>query len=389
MPFEKRSVMEQKKEFVLMYQSSPDIDLSLLCRRFGISRPTGYKWIDRYLSEGLEGLEERSRRPITSPIQTEERIRKRLIKLKEENEYWGAKKIRAIYQNKFDSSVPSVTTVHRILKQAGLVSNKKSSAGTTWNRFEYPNPNDLWQMDFKGDFLMENGKRCYPLTLADDHSRYNLCIAACSNQQGDTVKLELTKVLKRYGKPLTILCDNGKPWGLAGDYGQNGVRRITVLEKWLLVNDIEVIHGRPYHPETQGKLERFHKTLKYEVIEGRNFIDLDYCQKKFDKWRQRYNQVRPHESLDLKPPITKYQMSTRTFNDKIEPYSYPEQMDVRKVCEKGFAYYRSEKIRVGKALKGEYVGIQPLSEDSFGIYFRHKMLAELKYDSVKDVPLNL
>ena len=384
MPFEKRTVMEQKSEFVRLALKG-NLSHSELCSRFGISRPTGYKWLKRFNEQGQSGLNEISRRPSFSPNITDQLTTDRLLELKKKNEVWGAKKIRRLYSNKYGKVVPSVTTVHNIFKRNGLVESKKCSAGQTWQRFEHDYPNELWQMDFKGDFAMSNKKRCYPLTIEDDHSRFNICLQACKNQQGSTVKSVLAKVFTKYGKPNRILADNGNPWGISGRSWINNVKRITEFEKWLIMHDVELIHGRPRHPQTQGKLERYHKTLKKELLSRNEFRNNKDCQRHFDQWRSRYNEERPHESINLDTPIEWYYPSENKYTSKPKEFEYDQDVSLRKVCAAGSIYYRGQRLKVGKGLSGEYVGIQSHSKSSFAIYFRWKMLAEIEYDSVKDV----
>jgi transposase InsO family protein len=226
---------------------------------------------------------------------------------------WGGRKIRRVLLDDGVGLVPSASTITAILRRHGLLEGPRSGQPREWTRYEHAEPNDLWQMDFKGHFAMEAG-RCHPLTVLDDHSRYALAIGACDNERTGTVRGQLERIFARYGLPRRILADNGPPWGTAGSS-----ERHTALTVWLLDLDVAVVHGRPYHPQTQGKDERFHRTLKGEVLDGRHFRTLEEAQAAFDAWRHIYNTRRPHEALAMATPVTRYKPSPRTMPDTIAP----------------------------------------------------------------------
>ena len=375
MPFEKRTVMNQKKEFVeLALQSA--ISFSELCRRFNISRRTGYKWLDRYKQLGDQGLFEFSRRPKDQPGRISSEIEKQIIVLRQDNPEWGAKKIYRLLQNGvFDgvypfTKVPARSTINRVLNRNGLIKKEKSEQSKSYIRFEHDKPNDLWQMDFKGYFVMLNKRVCHPLTITDDHSRYNITLAACTNQTYVTVKKELEKVFNKYGLPKKILTDNGSPWGTTGSYTSEGLRSYTKLEKWLMILNVNVIHGRPFHPQTQGKEERFHRTLKTELLKYELFNNIKNSQLKFDCWRSKYNHYRPHEAIDFDVPDKRYTPSERSYNEKLCTVEYNRSDIKRKVTEGGTINYKGKKYRVGKAFAGEYVALRPTMKDGIlSVYF--------------------
>ena len=250
--------MEQKMEFVNMALNS-ELSMNELCDRFGISRPTGYKWLKRYREEGLDGLYERSRRPLRSPARTAEPIERLIVELRKDDPAWGARKLHRILERGIESGryhidrLPCPSTVHRILKRKGLVEKHKSDRATVHQRFERDMPNELWQMDFKGYFRTLGGQRCDPLTVTDDHSRYNLVLEACADQKTVTVSGLLRNSFRRYGMPLAILCDNGAPWGSMAMRSKYGERSYRFIEKWLMTLNVRVIHGRPYHSANTGK----------------------------------------------------------------------------------------------------------------------------------------
>ncbi len=382
MPFIEKSVMEQRIEFALLASQS-DSNISDLCMRFNISRRTGYKWLYRYLELGVAGLVDKTRKPYHSPRQTIKEIEDYVVKLRTKDPEWGPKKLhrlicidkeKGIY--KFNT-IPSKTTINKILRRRGLVTNERSEQSRKHQRFEHDYPNELWQMDFKGYFRLLNRRKCHPLTITDDHSRYNLCLFASQDQYEITVKKELIKVFKKYGLPYKILTDNAGPWGPGGSEPENG-RAFTKLEKWLIQLNIKLIHGRPYHPQTQGKEERFHRTLKQELINYEVFNDHAHCQERFDYWRQKYNCIRPHEAIDFKVPAQLYQPSIREYPNVIVAYEYDKSDILRKVQDGGFIHLNRRMFRVGKAFIGEYVAIKQTDKNSnLDVYFCNQKIRTL------------
>ena len=216
MPFRAVSMMDRKREFVV-FATAEGANLRELCRRFGISAPTAYKWLARYRREGLAGLMDRSRRPRVSPLQTPAAIEAKVLAVRERsNNAWGGRKIKRALEDWGEAGIPAASTITEILRRY----DRLTEAGAAqhpgpWQRFERESPNELWQMDFKGHFAMHSG-RCHPLTALDDHSRYNVCLEACANEQGSTVQSRLDRTFRRYGLPEAFFVDNGGPWGDAG-----------------------------------------------------------------------------------------------------------------------------------------------------------------------------
>lgn len=383
MPFEKRSVMDQRIDFVVLNQKG-DLSFSELCRRFGISRPTGYKWLYRYNKDGIEGLKDRSRRPVCFPGQTTKEVEDLVEKLRNEDPEWGPKKIQKLLLRMQESGdfpfkkVPAASTIGSILLRRGLIKEDKSKKARSWQRFEYEHPNELWQMDFKGPVLMRNEVYCYPLTITDDYSRYNIALRACDNQRYETVKEHLTGVFRTYGMPSMILCDNGPPWGIAGSNTHAEGQSITKLEKWMIRLNIALIHGRAYHPQTQGKEERFHKTLQIELLDYKTMKDQKHCQKEFDTWRVKYNHIRPHEAISMNVPADRYQVSLRQFPETLPEISYLPGDFLRKVDVSGRVDFKGNRITVGKALYGDCIALRPTqSSDSYEVYYANKLIRKI------------
>jgi transposase InsO family protein len=380
MPFIEQSIMSQRIEFCLL-AAKAESNMSDICNRFKITRRTGYKWLSRYFEEGLSGLEDKSRRPLNFPNQTPLPIDRYVVGLRKNDPEWGSKKLHKIILNHKEqgiyqhSTVPCKATITKILKRNGLVPSNRSKQSKGFERFEYDYPNELWQMDYKGYFRLLNKEICYPLTITDDHSRYNICLKACENQKEMTVKQSLILVFRKYGLPYKILTDNGSPWGTTGTDLADGVRFYSTLEKWLIKLNIKLIHGRPYHPQTQGKEERFHRTLKQELINYEQFRDHVQCQQRFDMWREKYNCIRPHEAINFKTPAELYSPSNKPYPEKTDPYQYNLSDIKRKVQDKGVISFKNKEIKVGKAFVSEYVALRESKKDNiYEIYFCNQLL---------------
>lgn len=343
-------------------------NISELCRRFGVSRTTGYKWIRRFTEEGSKGLTDRSRRPKSSPTASPDEIVGEALKIRDKHPAWGARKIKKRLEVLDVKDVPAVSTINSILKRNGCITAEASRKSRTFTRFEHPEPNDLWQMDFKGHFGMTNGKRCHPLTILDDHSRYSIALRAMDTEKRVPVQGELTNVFRRFGLPAAMLMDNGPPWGTSQKGGH------TQFEIWLMMLGIRVIHSRPRHPQTNGKDERFHRTLDVEVLQGRTFADLLATQKQFDPFRECYNHERPHQALEMEVPASRYQPSPRSFPEEIPDWDYGDQQ-TRKVSSSSCIQFQKQRFKIGKAFCGKYVAIRPGTEDAvFHVYFRNSCI---------------
>lgn len=351
MPWQEVSTMALREEFTGLAQRE-GANLRQLCRRFGISPTTGYKWLARARSG--EPLSDRSRRPHAMPLRCAAEVEARIVALRARHPAWGARKL-ARRLEVLGHPMPAVSTVHAVLQRHGLISPAASQAARPWQRFEHPAPNDLWQMDFKGHVPMHRG-RCHPLTVLDDHSRYALVLQACGEETRATVIGHLTAAFRRYGLPVRMTMDNGAPWGIDGAH-------YTRLDLWLMRQGIRVSHSRPFHPQTQGKDERFHRTLDVEVLQHTPLIDLVHAQRTFDRWRDIYNRQRPHESLGMGVPVDRYRPSPRDYVERPAPPDYGEGAEVRVVHEHGRIAWRGQNWKVGKAFVGERVALRPTTED--------------------------
>lgn len=362
--------MSLRREFVMLARQE-GTNFRALCRRFGVQPRIGYKWLERYAQEGEAGLADRARRPQRSPTRTPAEIEAMTLAVRGQHPCWGGRKLRRRLIDLGVRTVPSASTITAILHRHNLIATEESAKHRAFVRFEHAAPNELWQMDFKGHFATAGG-RCHPLTMLDDHSRFALTVSACADERRATVAAVLTDVFRRYGLPDRMLMDNGSPWGADDDAPW------TKLTAWLLRLGVGVAHGRPYHPQTQGKDERFHRTLLAEVIGRRAWRDLADCQAAFDAWRHVYNAERPHEALGLATPATRYQISRRSFPECLPVIDYGAGAIVRKVHDKGEIYFADRMWRISKAFQGQPVALRPTTVDGrYDVVFCQHKIAEL------------
>lgn len=375
MPWREVSVMDARREFVAL-ATMEGANRRELCRRFGIQPNTGYKWLKRWTSEGLA---DRSRRPHRSPRRSDAAIEARIVALREAHPAWGARKLARCLERE-GLACPAPSTVHAILRRHGCIV-PPAGGPAAHQRFEKPAPNLLWQMDFKGHVALGNGTRCHPLTIVDDHSRYAIGLEACGNEQESTVRSQLERVFRRHGLPEAFFVDNGTPWGDAA--GQ----RWTKFGVWLLKLGVGLLHSRPYHPQSRGKNERFHRTLKAEVLAFERFRDLADMQRAFDRWRVVYNNDRPHQALDQDVPASRYRPSQRAMPDRLPTVEYDAGEIVRTVgTTKAYISFKGRLWKVPQAFCGERVAIRPYASDGhYGIFFGAHPIAELELATNKGV----
>lgn len=372
MPWKECDTVSLRREFVELAMAE-GANVAALCRRLGISRKTGYKWIGRYGAEGEGGLWDRSRRPRRYRCQTPAEVEQAVLAVRDAHPAWGGRKIKRRLEDLGWMGVPAASTITAILHRHDRIVREESLKRQALTRFEYAQPNDLWQMDFKGEFKMTDRRWCYPLTLLDDHSRYCLGLRACENQQGRPVRDQLTVIFRRYGLPRVMLMDHGTPWSVSHSPGA-----WTKLSAWLLRLDVRVIRGRAYHPQTQGKEERFHRTLKAELLKQRLIDTLEHAQALFDPWRRMYNFERPHEALGMATPASRYRISLRTFPEQLPPLAYGPQDEVRSVNPVGQFRFRARQCKTSEAFGGERVGLRPTARDAlWDVYYAYQRIGQL------------
>jgi transposase InsO family protein len=303
-----------------------------------------------------------------------------VIAVRHANPTWGGRKLRRRLQDLHHSAVPAASTCTAILRRADLLAPGIGVKHTGWQRFERALPNELWQMDFKGHFATQSGPRCHPLTALDDHSRFNLILAACGNETGATVRPALMAAFGCYGLPDALLVDNGPPWGCADSQCQ-----YTTLTVWLLRLGVRVLHGRPYHPQTQGKEERFHRTLREELLAQHTWRNLDHCAGEFDRFRQRYNCERPHDSLGGGTPVSRYRASPRNLPAVLPQIEYPAQDKVQRVRSTGVITFGGQTWYIGSAFAELSVGLRPSTQadGQWEVFFCQHRLGHLDMTAPK------
>ena len=364
MPWEDKTVEELRKEFAEAAKESNNF--SALCREFGITRKTGYKWVERY--EANEGLSDKSKKPLHIANRTPSDIEEMIISMRIDNPAWGAKKIKAILERE-GVLMPCAKTVNNILNRYGCITPEESAKHKPFIRYEKDHCNEMWQTDFKGEFLMADKKYCYPLNIFDDCSRF-LIMTAPGLSTANMVIPAFKKAFYEYGMPESVLSDNGAQFA--------GFRQgFTQFEKWLMNHNVLPIHGRFKHPQTQGKIERMHRTMKNELLKHTVIENIDDANIKLQMWREKYNNFRPHEALGMRCPAEVYIPSNRTYNDTVKPYEYGGQYHVIKVNSWGYVRFDKWQIYLSETMINEHIEFRPNPHgDSFIACYRNFKIAE-------------
>lgn len=369
-----KSTMSLRLEFVHLALQE-DANVRALCRRYGISPKTAYKWLGRFeaASHDPASLSDRSRRPHVSPRRSAPCLEQLIVDLRGRNPAWGGRKIAQRLQDLGHGQI-APSTVTTILRRHALISNAASEQARPWQRFEHEQPNSLWQIDFKGQFQTLAGP-CHALTLLDDHSRFSLTLHASSSTAGANVQAQLRRVFERYGLPLRINADNGPPWGSSKEPA-TGLTQLTV---WLIRLGIRISHSRTYHPQTNGKVERFHASLQREVLQDKRFADLAQVQTAFDRWRDVYNCERPHEALAMGYPVQRYRPSPLALPANLAAINYPQDAEVAVVRASGFVRVAGRRTRVSQALVGLPIAAtpDPQQDGLVQLHFCHHRFATL------------
>ena len=365
MPWECKTVEDQRREFAqaAMYCKN----FSALCREFGITRRTGLKWKERYTA--CQPLTDRSRKPHTTPTRTPEEVELLILAVRAENPGWGAKTIHRVLERRGCQNLPCVKTVNNILHRYGCISPEESQKRQPYTSFEKERCNVMWQTDFKGEFRMKDNNYCYPLTILDDHSRYSLRIAPRLSTANVVIPV-FTEVFQQYGMPDSILSDNGAQFA--------GFRKgYTQFEKWLIDLDILPIHGRIKHPQTQGKIERFHRTMKHELLNHTEIADIEDAQTKFRLWQDKYNNLRPHEALGMKTPGEVYEPSQRQYESKVKEFEYGGEHHVLKVNSWGYVRFNGWQVYLSETMANQYIEFRTSSDgETFVACYRNFLIAE-------------
>jgi transposase InsO family protein len=369
MAWKETQKMDQRIEFAMKAVSAESF--TELCREYGISRKTGYKWRERFVAKGLEGMEEESRRPQSHAAELGEEVACRIVRLKNAHRHWGARKIRELYRRKHGGDLPSESSFKRVLERAGLTEKRRKQRREQSGRLEagveVSEPNDLWTVDFKGWWRGGEGRRIEPLTVRDAHSRYILEMHMVENAKTDTVGARFERLFEAHGLPRAIRSDNGTPFACA-----HSLLGLTRLSAWWLALGIDLVRGRPGCPQDNGGHERMHLDIFREMERGRAGID----QGSFDLWRQEFNTERPHEALGMAMPAEVYRPSTRTFEGTPEAIDYGL-METRKVARQGTIGYGGDYIAISAALRDWNVGLCPCENGELEVWFAKLLVGRI------------
>lgn len=373
MPWKEKRLETMREEFVKRVLSH-EKSKSALCREYGISRPTGDKWIARYLAG--ENLDDLSRAPKTHPNRTDPETEKKIVEYREKYPAIGALKMRKMMGNEQHGDLPSARTFNSIFKRNGLISKEASEAATPYQRFEKSYPNEMLQADFKGHFLMKDGKRCHPLNIIDDYSRFSLCCAPLLSETFDDVYAQFERVFKEYGMPFSLLCDNGNPWGTQQSTG------FSRFEVKLMELGILVLHGRIRHPQTQGKQERFNGSFTRECLKLNTFENQVDAARKFEEYRIFYNTKRPHQALDMLVPEKIYQPSPLKYPEKTEDWEYPQECTVHSVKTSGYITIKGQGYFLSEAFGDKEIAFRESAKGSnfINLYFRQFQIGQIDID---------
>jgi putative transposase len=343
-----------------------------LCRAYGISAKTGYKWRARFVQHGLSGLNDLSRRPHGHAAELGEAVVCAMVRLKQAHPHWGPRKIQALYQRKHGGEVPSESSFKRVLERAGLTVSRRVRRSTETGRLgsgrKASAPNEVWSVDFKGWWKDRDGLRVEPLTVRDEHSRMLLEMRALENIKTATLRTCFERLFERYGLPGVIRSDNGAPFASA-----RGLHGLSRLSAWWLVLGIDLERSRPGCPQDNGAHERMHLDIRRELEGGRVGRD----QAAFDLWREEYNTERPHEALGMRVPAEVYERSARRYEGTPTEIDYGG-METRKVRAKtGAIGYQKERIMITSAIGGWTVGLSPQVNGLVEVWFSKMLLGHI------------
>lgn len=375
MPWKETYVMDERARFVLEGMEE-NTNLAALCRRFGISRKTGYKWLLRYRTQGLAGLYDVSRRPLTIPHETSAATICEIIRFRLGHTSWGPKKIKATLAKRGVKGLPATSTIGAILDRSGLIVKKRRTRRRPYpqsNHCVSPNaPNDVWTVDYKGWWFMQDGRRCVPLTIRDEYSKYILRIAALGECSRQAAQEQFERVFHQYGLPKVIRSDNGTP------FAGNGITGLSGLSAWWIRLGIRPDRTRPAHPQDNGGHERMHRDLKKE-LQKEPCRSLDTEQERFDRWSSIYNHERPHEALGQRTPDEVYNQSDRRYQGTEKAPDYPTSWLTKLVYGNGCIRWKDDFVYISSALCGDRVGMEEVEKDNFRVWYGMLAIGELEF----------
>lgn len=373
MPWSETSTVDQKRLFVADYQRG-SFSMAELCGRYGVSRPTGYKWIERFEAEGIPGLAERSRRPKSCSHETAIEITEAILDVRRRHPFWGAKKLLTILRRRHPKvDWPARSTVCDLLSRHGMIEKKR--------RRQYPGhpgkptasmdaPNDTWCVDYKGEFKTGNGIYCYPLTATDGCSRFLLGCQGLLSTAHETAKPVFRRLFQEYGLPRIIRSDNGVP------FATTAIGRLSRLSIWWIRLGIHPELIEPGCPQQNGRHERMHKTLKQQTTRP-PAATLRGQQRRFDRFRKEFNEERPHEALGQQTPASQYKPSPRALPARLQPIEYPAHFEKRLMSRNGGFRWASRRVPLSHLLEGQYIGLEEVGDGICDVYYSDVRLGQM------------
>ena len=370
MPWKTTLKMNEKIEFAMKCLTTTNF--RQLCKEHGISTKTGYKWRERFVNNGLAGLEDESRRPQSHPDELSEAVVCEMVLLKQAHIHWGPRKIRDLYERRHPGATPSESSFKRVLERAGLTKPHKTRRAADNGRVssgkKAAGPNEVWTVDFKGWWIGEGGQRVEPLTVRDEFSRMLLEMRAVSSSRNEVIRPCFERLFEKHGLPGAIRSDNGPPFA-----SSNAILGLSRLSVWWLALGIDLERSRPGCPQDNGAHERMHLDIRRELQSGK--IGRD--QNAFDLWRHEYNNERPHEALEMKRPAEVYLPSARPYEGTPDLLDYGG-METRKVTpQSGTIRFRSERIMLSTALAGWNVGLAEQQDGHVEVWFASLLLGRI------------
>ena len=373
MPWQETAPVDERARFIDAYRTG-GFTMTELCARFGISRRVGYKWLARYDAEGKAGLRDRSRAPHRCPHRIDDVVAELLVAARRKRRAWGPEKLLDYPRPRYPGiDWPAVSTVGDLLKRRGLVTARRRRYKPAHPGVGPPvthAPNDLWTADFKGEFRTGDGEYCYPLTVADLHTRYLLECRGLRSTRTMGTQAVFERLFREYGLPRGLRTDNGVPFATTGLHG------LSTLSVWWIHLGIQPQRILPAHPEQNGAHERMHKTLKREAIRPPR-PTLAAQQRAFDRFRRQYNTERPHQALGGATPASRYRPSPRPYPDPLPPLEYPGHFAVREITAAGTFRFKDRLLFLSNALRHYPVGLEEVADGIWSVYFCHVLLARI------------
>lgn len=385
MAWKETNILNERKEFITEALKG-QIPFIVLCQKYGISEKTGYKWKNRFMQDGYNGLYDQSKAPITNPDSLAEDVVIRIIKLRQAHPTWGAKKLKILYEKAYkDGSKPSISSFQRIFNKMGLVKKRrvrpvKPDSNRLRQHIKPEAPNDVWTVDFKG-WWVSNREKCLPLTIRDAYSRFIIDIRLMQSQSAEAVRAVFTEAFKKYGLPKVIRSDNGTPFA-----APNSLLNLTCLSVWWISLGILPDRIDPGKPTQNGSHERMHADMSRE-LQGKTAGGIAANQAAIDAWRKEYNEVRPNEALGMKTPCEVYSPSPTKYEGDVEQLEYPFGFLIRKVFCNGQIIINGRRVSVGFALRSFHVGLLPKDDFTLTIWIADFPLGEIDLNTYCFHPL--